>query len=320
MTRAFTAQLDPSGAVELAVVTRSGLRESSHSGAAVVLDPSGVPLVTHGNSTALIYPRSTIKLMQAVTVLRSGVSLEGEQLVLATASHTGTPQHVAVVRAILERAGLTEGALQCPVDWPGDMDARQAADGPARVYMNCSGKHAAFLLACVQNGWSIEDYLDPEHPLQRAIRITVEEYTGEPIVHTGVDGCGAPVHALSLRGLARATGLIARGVDEHAATLAHAIRQSPWALDNPSVATFVRETGLLAKSGAEGVFVAATEDGTAVALKMLDGSGRASIEVALSLLGGLGLITAETRARVSAAATDRVLGGGVPVGEIIATV
>lgn len=316
----MTDALRPAGAVELAVLVRSGLRESSHSGVAIVLDASGEPLAEHGDADALIYPRSTMKLMQAIAVLRSGVELESEQLVLAAASHPGTPEHVRVVREILDRAGLPESALQCPADWPGDSDARRAAADRARVTMNCSGKHASFLLACVQNGWPTETYLDPSHPLQLTIRRTVEDFTGETIEHTGIDGCGAPVHAMTLRGLATAIGWIGRGADDESARLAEAIRRSPWALDNPTVATLIRETGLIAKSGAEGVLVAAAEDGTAVAIKMLDGSGRATIAVALSLLEGAGILDSETVARVTEATTERILGGGIPVGEISSTV
>ena len=145
--------LDPTGVVELAVLSRSGLDESRHLGAAVVVSPDGTIARTIGDADALVYGRSSLKFFQAIAVLRSGVALEGAQLVLATASHAGTAAHVAVVRSLLERAGLGEEALQCPLDWPLDSASRSEASAPARITMNCSGKHAAFLLACVQNGW-----------------------------------------------------------------------------------------------------------------------------------------------------------------------
>ncbi|MGX5681273.1 asparaginase [Schumannella luteola] len=320
MTRGLSGELRPPGAVELAVVERSGLRESSHLGAAVVLDPQGKALAEHGDVDALIYPRSTLKLMQAVAVQRVGARLEGDELVLSAASHVGTAEHVRVVRSILDRAGRPETALQCPADWPSDSSARRAVDAPERVFMGCSGKHASFLLACTINGWSTEDYLDPGHPLQLVIRRTVEDFTGETVLHTGVDGCGAPVHAVSLRGLARAVGRVSRGADDDAARLSEAIRRHAWALDNRVVRTLIEELGVVAKSGAEGVFVVGEEDGTALAIRVLDGSQRALAPVALSLLAQHGAVHPEDAERVRRAVTEPVLGGGVPVGELLSVV
>ena len=175
---------------------------------------------------------------------------------------------------------------------------------------------AAFLFACVVNGWDVDSYLDPEHPLQRVMRDTIEEFTGESIAHTGVDGCGTPVFAVTLRGLARAVGRVGRGVDSDAARLSEAIRRNGWALDNATVRTVIEETGLVAKSGAEGVFVASDEDGTALAIRVLDGSQRALAPVALSLLEQHGSLDPRTAERVRVAVTERVLGAGVPVGEL----
>lgn len=310
--------LGPAGVVELAILSRSGLDESRHLGAAVVVAPDGSVLRQLGDGTAVVYGRSSLKLFQALAVLRSGVSLEGAQLVLATASHAGTAEHVAVVRSLLERAGLPEDALQCPVDWPLDSASRSAASAPLRVTMNCSGKHSAFLLACVENGWPTDSYLDPAHPLQRRIRATVEEFAGEPIAHAGIDGCGAPVFATSLHGLAKAVGRITSSQDPFAAVLSDAILCNAWALDGAGRANTVviEQLGLVAKGGAEGVLVIGAPNGTAVALKMLDGSARATTLVALHLLASVGVITESEAERVSALTTDPVLGGGLPVGNI----
>lgn len=318
--------LDVDGVVELAQIVRNGLIESRHLGAAIVVSADGTVVRALGDVDALVYPRSSLKPMQAITVLRSGVQLEGAQLVLASASHAGTPEHVRVVSEILERAGLTEDALQCPLDWPGDPQAAAIArttGSQRRITMNCSGKHAAFLLACVENGWSTSDYLDPEHRLQRAIRATIEEFMGEPVGHVGVDGCGAPLFAVSLRGLATAFSRIARGVnatgpDANAARLSAAILGNGWAIDGPGRAntTVIDELGLLCKGGAEGVIAMATSDGTAVALKSLDGSHRITSLVALQLLADAGAISPADADRVSTLVTDSVLGGGKPVGAI----
>lgn len=306
--RALTAE----GIVELAVLERSGMIESRHLGAAVVVDANGAVLRELGDGTGLVFGRSTLKFMQAIAMLRTGVTLEGRQLVLGAASHTGTVRHLVVVQQILDRAGLTEDSLQCPLDYPSDSASRLTATGKRRLAMNCSGKHAAFLLTCVYNGWPTDTYLEVEHPLQRAIRTTVEEFTGEPVLHSGTDGCGAPVFAVTLRGLARAMSHVV--VDADGTRLAAAIRADSWALDSPEVATVIDSLGLIVKNGAEGVFVAVTAEGTAVALKVMDGSMRASIAIGLSLLSSVGAVDATAAARVIQEVTEPVLGGGLPVG------
>ncbi len=322
------------GVVELAKLERNGLIESRHLGAAVVVRATGVnsgveTVRSLGDVDALVYPRSSLKPFQAITVLRSGVSLDGAQLVLASASHSGTPAHVEVVNELLERAGLTEDDLQCPISWPGDPEAAAIARTSGkqrRVTMNCSGKHAAFLLACVENGWSTSNYLDPQHPLQLAVRATIEEFLGEPVGHVGVDGCGAPLFAVTLRGLAASFSRLARGMnatgpDDDAARITAAIRENAWAIDGPGRANTVviDELGLVCKGGAEGVIAMGAADGTAVALKSLDGSHRITTLVALTLLAEAGAIPQADAERVSDLTTEKVLGGGVTVGHTLTT-
>src|SRR5687768_4150659 len=142
-------------------------------------------------------PRSCVKPLQAVAMLRSGLDLDGELLALTAASHSGEPFHLEGVRRILNSAGLTEDALQTPPDHPLDNEERerQLREGTGRtsIAMNCSGKHAAMLATCVINGWPLESYCDPQHPLQRQIRATLEELTGVGVTTQAVDGCGAPL-------------------------------------------------------------------------------------------------------------------------------
>ena len=316
------AALDVAGCVELARVERSGMVESRHLGGAAVVAPDGTVLRSLGDTSALIYPRSSLKPLQAIAVLRAGAPLDGARLVLASASHVGSPRHVEVVRAILAEAGLGEDDLQCPVDWPGGRyrdDLVRAGEGPGRIYMNCSGKHAAFLLACRTNGWSTDDYLDPTHPLQVLIRETVEDFTGEPVEHTGIDGCGAPVHATSLTGLARAMGRISGAGSGDAARLTAAILADPWAIDGPGRpnATVIEQLGLVAKLGAEGVLAMGTPSGTAVAVKILDGSQRARTLVALELLVDAGEVDRADADRVLGELVAPVLGGARVVGALV---
>lgn len=319
-------------AVELAVVERSGFVESRHVGSAVVLGPDGSVVRSLGAPTAPVFPRSSMKPFQAIAIMGAGVPLEGAAAVLATASHAGTPAHLSVVRGLLAQAQLTEGALQCPADWPLDSAARddaiRAGQSKQPLFMNCSGKHAAMLLACTVNGWATENYLDPQHPLQLLIRDTIERLTGEKVVTTGVDGCGAPVHAMALTTLARGIQRIATASDRspfalyrNAATLKNAVLADGWAIDGPGRANTVviDRLGVFAKGGAEGVMVMAAPDGTTVTLKMLDGSLRAATIVALSLLADAGAVE---RSAVDALVPEldlAVFGRGVPVGAIRAS-
>lgn len=293
--------------------------ESRHLGAAVVLAPDGTELRRLGNPEALIYPRSTLKPMQAITVLRAGVTLDDEQIVLASASHTGSQRHQDVVASTLAAYGLGEDDLRCPPDWPADSATRRASEAPRRLAMNCSGKHASFLAACVVNDWPLESYLEHAHPLQERIRETIVEFTGEPLAHEGTDGCGAPVFAMSLVSLATAIQRIVMmeaATDAHAHALVSAIRGNAWGLDMPQVAEAMDTLGIIAKRGAEGVLIAAAPDGTTVTLKVLDGSIRPLLPVGLSLLAEAGALDAAGVAGVLSATTEQVLGRGIPVGEL----
>lgn len=315
--------LEVDGCVQLAVLERGDLVESRHLGAAVVTAPDGAVIRSLGDDDALVFGRSSLKLFQALTVLRLGTPLDPVQRVLATASHAGTERHVTVVRGILDDAGLSEDDLLCPPAWPTDrhamFDAHDAGHGERRITMNCSGKHAAFLAACVAQGWDTASYLDPLHPLQLAIVSTIEEFTGGPVGAVGVDGCGAPVFATTLTGLARGVGLVAGAArnagDPSAAALTAAILEHPWAIDGTGRANTVviERLGLVAKLGAEGVMVMGTLDGTAVALKMLDGSLRAATLVALELLASAGAIDRAAADAVIAETTETITGGTVSV-------
>ncbi|MFF9562616.1 asparaginase [Leifsonia sp. NPDC014704] len=319
-------------AAELAVVERSGFVESRHAGSAIVLGPEGDVVRTLGAPDQPVFPRSSMKPFQAVAVMGAGVPLEGASAVLATASHAGTPAHLSVVRKLLAQAQLTEDALRCPADWPLDTAARdelvRAGEHKHPLYMNCSGKHAAMLLACRVNGWPTESYLDPQHPIQQHIRDTVERFTGEKVVATGIDGCGAPVHAMSLLALARGIQRIATASDgspfalfRNAALLKNAVLADGWAIDGPGRANTVviDELGVFAKGGAEGVMVMAAPDGTTVTLKVLDGSLRAASIVALRLLADTGALSHEDVDRVAPKLDLAVLGRGEPVGSIRAS-
>lgn len=319
--------------MELAVVERSGFVESRHAGAAIVFDPQGVPVLTLGDVETPILPRSSLKPLQALAFASAGASLEGEQLALSTASHSGTDRHVAVVRAILATAGLGEDDLQCPAAWPTHSATRdelvRELGEPARIRMNCSGKHAAMLLTCVANGWDTATYLDPSHPLQLHIREVIERLTGSRISATAIDGCGAPVHAMSLSALGRAAHRIGTSSERSpfalhrtAGTLVRAVRDNPWAIDGPGGqdTLTIERLGVFAKGGAEGIQIMVAPNGATVALKVLDGGDRAKAAIAAALLVRVGALAAADVAATLAELPLTITGGGQVVGSIRPTV
>lgn len=300
--------------------TRNGFVESHHRGSLVLLDAAGVVAVAAGDPDRPIMPRSSLKPLQAITMVECGFPGRGGALALAAASHDGEDVHVSGARSILASAGLDESALRCPPDLPSGRGAMlahvRAGGGPLRICHNCSGKHAAMLATCVVNGWDLASYRDIAHPLQVAIRAGIEAASGETIVASGVDGCGAPAHAISLVGLARAFAAISRAADgTAAASVRAAMRAHPRLIGGTGRAVTELTAGvdgLLAKDGAEGVWGAALPDGRAFAVKVDDGSARSLAPVLAAAVRYWGL-DSEVARRWSAVS---VLGGGEPVGTI----
>lgn len=310
----------PEPSVVLVEVVRSGFVEGRHRGSLVLLDADGSVLLARGDVDSPVFPRSSNKLMQATGLVELGYPERGELLALAAASHDGEPFHVDAVRRILAGAGLDESALRTPPDWPLLASARddlvRAGRGPAPIYMNCSGKHAAILVTCVLRGLPLDDYRAPAHPVQVHLRATAERLSGEPVAAVGVDGCGAPVLALSLTALARAySRAVVAGAGAPERLVADAMRAHPQQVggtDSPVTALMRGVPGLLLKDGAEGVYAGALPDGRAFALKVDDGADRPRPLVATAVLRSFG---------VEAAVLDRydvapLLGGGTPVGEV----
>jgi L-asparaginase II len=307
----------------VAEVWRGDFLESAHHGTVWVAGPDGAEVLRIGDVDAPVYPRSSNKPLQAVGMLRAGLDLDGELLALACASHSGESFHLDGVRAVLASAGLDVDALRCTAALPIGEDALRAhlaAGGtPSPLTMNCSGKHAAMLATCVANGWDTESYLDPAHPLQQALCAAVEDLAGEKVAATGVDGCGAPLFAFSLRGLARAFGTLARA---ERGTLEHRVAQAMSGHPQYVGGTGRDVTrlmgalpGAVAKDGAEGVYAIGLPDGSAAALKITDGSSRARPVVMAAALRRLGVDTASD-AVLDSLSTAPVLGHGRPVGAI----
>jgi L-asparaginase II len=285
--------------VELAEVTRGELTESWHRGIAVLTGPDGKIIAERGNAKRLIYPRSAIKPLQTLAMVRSGMKLEGAELAITSASHRGTDAHLALVRSILAKAGLEESDLQCP-------------EG---IGYNCSGKHAGFLTCEVINGWNKAEYLSIDNPMQTLVIEVLEEFSGEKILHSTVDGCGAPLHSMTVEGVAKAMGKFCLEEKE----LFNNLIANGWVISNHGVPdAILLDAGFLAKNGAEGVFVVATRQGHGIAIKIADGSLRAAPLIAIKLLHDHQLITDKQYSELHEQLAVPVLGGGKPQGEIIA--
>ena len=310
--------------VELAVTTRNGHDESVHYGAVVALESDGSVAFALGDAGAVVFPRSSTKPIQATAMVASGLSLPPRLLALVCASHDGRAEHLSTAKEILATAGLTEDALGNTADYPLDPDAQDAAIRAGGVktalQMNCSGKHSGMLATCVHNGWDLESYLHVDHPLQQRITEMVPQLAGEEASFIGVDGCGAPAHALSLTGLARAFRSVALApISSAAGQVATAIRQHPEMLGGPTrdITLLIQGVpGLMGKDGAEGVFAIALPDGRAIALKISDGANRARPPVMKFALQALGVDVSAVDPR----AFDSVIfGHGKPVGSVRVT-
>jgi L-asparaginase II len=284
----------------------------------------GTTALALGDVDAAMLPRSSNKPLQAVGLLECGWETDDEGLTLAAASHAGEPRHLEVVRTVLAAAGLGEDDLQCPPMLPlseaAAHDLLRAGRQPTSLTMNCSGKHAGMLAACVVNGWPTERYLDADAPVQQALAATVERLAGEPVAALAVDGCGAPQHGLTLRGLARAFAAMveaAPGTPER--RVADAARAHPDLLGGTGreVTTAMQAVpGLLAKDGAEGVYGAAVPGLGSVALKVDDGGGRAApvlLAAALRLLGAPGSQALQSMERPAVHGRGQVVGELRPV-------
>jgi len=305
----------------VAHITRDDRIESVHRGIGVVVDSQGRELTRTGDAGLLVYPRSTLKPLQALALLEAGAPLSPLEIALSAASHQGTSKHQRAIEEFLQRHQLSTNLLACPADWP--LGEKAKADmifsgqhHPTPLAMNCSGKHAGFLACCQHKGWDLEGYLDPHHPLQVWIRDRLEALSGETVAHTTPDGCGAPLHQLSLVGLARATAQVTAGVTPESQAFLEALAAHSWAIageGHPNT-VMIDALGGVAKIGAEGLVVIGLAGGPTAAVKILDGSMRATTPFALALLKRVGAIDADIYEDLLDKTSAKIYGGSAVTG------
>jgi L-asparaginase II len=340
----------------LARVVRGGVVESVHRGSVVAVRADGSTALALGDPDAPVFPRSCLKPLQAAGLLRAGLGQvlvpgrDDDLLALAAASHSGEPRHVAGARRLLALVGLDDRALRnrplLPLGDAAAADVLRGGGRPSAVTADCSGKHAAMLATVVVRGEDVDGYLEPDSPVQTAVRAEVERAVGGPVAAPTVDGCGAPLFAVPLRRLASALGAYARtpdsadsahrsdgadsahrsdgadsahrsdGDESAGRRVADAMRAHPEMVGGGgrAVSGLMRAVpGLVVKDGADGVVVAATADGAAVALKLDDGAARGRVPVLVSALAALGV----NGAALAAWREEPVVGGSEVVGSLV---
>ena len=299
---------------------RNGLPESLHGVSIFATDAIGAELYRSGDTDRPLFYRSAVKPLQATVALEAGLYLPPEHVAVACASHSGWPAHIAIVRLMLHDAGLDERALQCPAVWPlsqsaRDLQMRRGVRSAKRVFHNCSGKHAAMLAACVAQGWPIDSYLSPDHPLQQQIVEVVAEATDVRPEPVGVDGCGAPTLRGSVRGLAAAFAQLSSNRRYERASSAIARFPSLVADNERADGKLARWWGGPVKVGAEGQ-IGIGRHGIGIAAKAKAGGRDVAVAAIIAAVSDLGLLPDAMRSSLAGQAAPPVLGGGVPVGEL----
>lgn len=289
----------------LVEVTRGPEVESRHAGAFAVVDAEGGLVLSAGDVERPVFPRSAVKVIQALPLIESGAAdrfgLTEAELALACASHSGEPLHAETAAAMLRKAGQDAGCLECGTHWPSNAQAtrdlaRSGAEATA-LHNNCSGKHAGFVCTACALGVDVAGYVRPDHRVQQEVKAALEDVTGTALdaARRGTDGCSIPTYAIPLRALAHGFARIGTGHGFGPARAAAARRLRAAVAANPFLVAGTKRADTVimqalgerafTKVGAEGVFCAALpEQGLGIAIKCDDGAGRAAEVVLATLL------------------------------------
>ncbi|WP_440409702.1 asparaginase [Neorhizobium petrolearium] len=322
-------------------VTRGRLVESRHRGMGVVVDGDGKVVFSFGEAEAAVFPRSACKAMQALPLVESGAAdaygFGNVELALACSSHSGEDAHVATAAAMLAKAGRDDDALECGAHWSSDqatlIHQARTIEKPTALHNNCSGKHSGFVCTCVHAGLEVKGYVEYDHPLQAEIRGTMEALTGAILGHQncGTDGCSIPSYAVPLKGLAHGFAKMVTGSSlsperaRAARRLMEACMAEPFYVAGSNRAcTKLMEVApgkIFAKTGAEGVFVAALPDqGLAIAVKCEDGTTRAAETMIFALISRYFEKGGEVQAKLLAMANKSMRNwNGIHVGDVRVT-
>ena len=301
----------------LATVTRGGIAESLHLGHLIVLNADGSTDISKGSPELPIFPRSAVKSLQASAMLKAGLTVSDEEIAIICASHSGAQSHIDLVIKMLEKRDMPISSLKNAVDKPlGEKEKIAWGEKIAsQLAQNCSGKHAGMLIACKQNGWDMATYLDMNHPLQIAIKNEIELLAGEKVSASTFDGCGAPLFAISLNGLARSISNLVKSNEAVHKQIVSACTTYPELVAGEGRLTtrmMKAVPGLFMKEGAEGIEVCALSDGRVIALKIIDGSWRPVAPIIMEIFKRWGVVMPDESAKI--------YGGTSVIGEVIANI
>ncbi|AYD00070.1 asparaginase [Neorhizobium sp. NCHU2750] len=322
-------------------VTRGKLVESRHRGLGVVVDGAGKTVFSFGDADAGVFPRSSCKAMQALPLVESGAAdaygFGNAELAFSCASHSGEDRHVEMAKSMLAKAGRDVSALECGAHWSSEQSVlihqARTIDRPTALHNNCSGKHSGFICACVHSGTPVENYVGYDHPLQREICDVMGSLTGAILGedNCGTDGCSIPTYAVPLRGLAHGFAKMLTGEGLSASRAKASRRLIDACMAEPF---YVAGTGractklmelapgkIFAKTGAEGVFVAALPDqGLAMAVKCEDGTTRAAEAMIFALIARYFEKGGEIETKLMAMANRQMKNwNGIHVGDVRVT-
>ncbi len=298
----------------LATVTRGGIAESLHLGHLIVLNADGSTYLSKGSPDLPIFPRSAVKSLQASAMLKAGLVVSDEELAIICASHSGAQSHIDLITKMLEKRDVPISALKNAVDKPlGEKEKITWGEKIAsQLAQNCSGKHAGMLITCQQNGWDMKTYLDLDHPLQVAIKNEIEELSGEKVGVVSIDGCGAPLFAISLTGLAMSiSNLVKSNEADHKHIVTACTTYPELVAGEGRLTTRMMRTvpGLFMKEGAEGIEVCALADGRVIAIKIIDGSWRPVAPIIMEIFKRWGVVMSDE--------SVKIYGGANVIGEVL---
>jgi L-asparaginase II len=301
----------------LAEVTRGGIVESLHLGHLIVLNSDGTTYLSKGSPELAFYPRSAVKSLQASAMLKAGLTVSDEELAIVCASHSGNQIHIDLVTKMLEKREIPLSAMKNATDKPlGEKEKISWGDkAGTQLTQNCSGKHAGMLITCQKNGWDMDTYLEMNHPLQIAIKNEIELLAGEKVSASTFDGCGAPLYAISLTGLARAISTVVKSNDLDYKQIVAACSKYPELVAGEGRLTtrMMRAVpDLFMKEGAEGIEVCALSDGRVIAIKIIDGSWRPVAPIIMEVFKRWGVAMPDE--------SVKIYGGGSVIGEVIAKI
>lgn len=316
----------------IAEVTRGGIAESRHTGAYAVVDGAGRLLRSAGDITLPVFPRSAIKALQCAPLIESGAAdrfgFTDEEIALACASHNGESEHVRVARAMLKKAQTDEASYECGVHWPLRVEAQhdlvRQAGTAQQVHNNCSGKHAGMLALARQLGAAPENYVNIDHPVQKAVAGALGRYCDVDVARLtwGIDGCSVPTWAFPLRNMALGFARLTAETSVAGQRIVAAVRQHPFMV----AGTGGFDTNLMqavprvfVKVGAEGVYCGCIPHSRiGIALKCDDGSVRAAEVAVASLLASLDVWTPDERAKLRGFARSAITNWRqIHVGDVI---